>query len=132
MVAAAQATAAHDILTALATALNTINDETVAGYWAEFTEVGLGDTAAAETWRDLMSTLTYHYPSQLRLQGREEGREEGRVEGEAHALLEVLAARGIALPNEARARITDCTDHDQLRTWIRRAATATTVDDLFH
>jgi hypothetical protein len=35
------------------------------------------------------------------------------------------------VPDEARARIIECTDVDLLETWVRRAATATTVDDLF-
>ena len=38
-------------------------------------------------------------------QGRAEGRVEGRVEGEAQALLTVLQARGIAVPDTARERI---------------------------
>ncbi|NEE03242.1 hypothetical protein [Phytoactinopolyspora halotolerans] len=122
---------ADDILVALAEALNTVDDPGIAGYWAEFTEIGLGNTAARDIWRNLMSTLTYHYPSQLRLQGREEGREEGRAEGQAGAVLEILNARGVDVSEDTRARITDCTDHELLRTWIRRAATATSVEDLF-
>lgn len=62
---------------------------------------------------------------------RAEGRAEGEARGEARAILEFLAARGVDVPDHARAHITACTDHDQLRTWIRRAATATTIDDLF-
>jgi hypothetical protein len=47
------------------------------------------------------------------------------------ALLAILNARGIPVPDDARARITGCTDLDQLETWVRRAATATTIQDLF-
>lgn len=65
------------------------------------------------------------------IQGRAEGRVEGRAEGEAAAVLTVLNARGIAVPEDAHARITECKDLDQLDTWIRRAATADTIDDLF-
>ncbi|MFC7479935.1 hypothetical protein ACFQX7_07655 [Luedemannella flava] len=46
-------------------------------------------------------------------------------------MLAVLEARGIDVPATARDRIADCTDLDQLDTWIRRAATATTADELF-
>jgi hypothetical protein len=56
---------------------------------------------------------------------------DGEAKGEAAGLLEVLAARGIDVPEEVRARITECTDLDQLRQWIRRAATANRVDELF-
>ncbi|PXY27751.1 hypothetical protein [Prauserella muralis] len=56
---------------------------------------------------------------------------QGRAEGEATALLAVLAARGIEVPDDIRRRITGCTDLQQLETWIRRAATATSVEQLF-
>lgn len=49
----------------------------------------------------------------------------------AAAVLTVLDARGIDVPADARARITSCPNLDQLDSWIRRAATATSIDDLF-
>jgi hypothetical protein len=54
----------------------------------------------------------------------------GKAEGEADAVLRVLAARGIDVPDDARARILECSDLDQLRTWVSRAATATSLPDL--
>ena len=62
---------------------------------------------------------------------RAAGRAEGRVEGEAAALLTILAARDIDVPDDAHARITGCTDLHQLQAWIRRAITATSVKELF-
>lgn len=56
---------------------------------------------------------------------------QGRAEGEASAVLAVLDARGIEISDAVRARVTACTDIDQLDGWVRRAATATSVDDLF-
>jgi hypothetical protein len=56
---------------------------------------------------------------------------QGRAEGEAAAVLTVLDARGIEVPADARARITSCTDLDQLDSWLRRAATANLIDELF-
>jgi hypothetical protein len=56
---------------------------------------------------------------------------EGRAEGLAEAVLTNLDARGIDVPDEARARITGCTDLDQLKLWVRQAATATSIDDVF-
>lgn len=82
-----------------------------------------------------MSTKTYQFQSEFALshiaRGRAEGEARGRAEGEARAVLVSLAAHGVEVPDEARERITSCTDLDQLDTWIRRAATAGSIDDLF-
>jgi len=51
--------------------------------------------------------------------------------GEAKAVFTVLEARGIAVPDAARERVNGCRDLAQLDTWVRRAATAATIDDLF-
>jgi hypothetical protein len=63
--------------------------------------------------------------------GRAEGRAEGKAEGRAEALLTLLSARGLDVSDDVRTRITGCTDIGQLNTWIRRAVTAETVDELF-
>jgi hypothetical protein len=52
-------------------------------------------------------------------------------QGEADALLEVLDVRRIDVPVEVRERITGCTDIGQLRVWLRRAATAHSIDEVF-
>ena len=54
----------------------------------------------------------------------------GEARGEAQALLRVLSARGIAVPDDVRTRIVNCTDVDQLGAWIERAATADKIEDL--
>jgi hypothetical protein len=56
---------------------------------------------------------------------------QGRAEGEATALLTVLAARGIDVPEDARVRIVACADTDTLTTWIGRAVTAHSIEDVF-
>jgi hypothetical protein len=61
-------------------------------------------------------------------QGRAEGEAKGETKGEANAVLTVLATRGIDVPESARKRITECTDLDQLETWLRRAVTAESID----
>lgn len=66
-----------------------------------------------------------------REEGREEGREVGKAEGEAKALLTVLDARGIAVPEPVLARITACGDPEQLNAWVGRAGTATRIEDVF-
>jgi hypothetical protein len=55
---------------------------------------------------------------------------QGEAQGEAKAVLAVLDARGVDVPDEVRSRIAACTDADQLDTWVRRAATATKIHDL--
>ena len=80
-----------------------------------------------------MATRTYEYQSDFVrryvFQGRVEGRA-GEAIGEATALLAVLAARRIDVPEDAHARITGCRDIETLTAWIRRAATAERIEDV--
>jgi hypothetical protein len=59
------------------------------------------------------------------------GANPGGGEGKVEAVLAVLHARGVEVPDEAREQIAACTDLDQLDMWVRRAATADKVDELF-
>ena len=61
----------------------------------------------------------------------EEGKQEGRTDSATRVLLTILAARGIAIPEQAHARIAECADPDQLESWATRAATSSTIDDVF-
>jgi hypothetical protein len=54
----------------------------------------------------------------------------GEAKGEAKALLKVLDARGIDVPDHVRAQIVACTDTDQLDAWIDRAVTAESIQDV--
>jgi hypothetical protein len=91
-------------------------------------------SAARRYLEDLVAT-TYQYKSEFARkhvnQGRAEGRVEGQVEGRAEAVIEILDARRVKMSDDDRTRITACQDIEQLTTWIRRAATADSVDDLF-
>jgi hypothetical protein len=53
------------------------------------------------------------------------------AQGEARAVLAVLDARGIDVPEKVRDEIGACTDPDLLEACARRAATAAIIDDLF-
>ncbi|WP_034270369.1 hypothetical protein [Haloechinothrix halophila] len=90
--------------------------------------------AARHHLEALLLTRKYEYQSDFARkyfgQGKAEGEKAGRAEGEANALLAVLDAREIAVPEEAKSRITECTDLDQLDAWIRRAVTATRIEDV--
>jgi hypothetical protein len=55
---------------------------------------------------------------------------EGEAEGEANALLDVLEARGIEVSDRERELIVGCQDVSQLKEWVRRAATATSLDEV--
>jgi hypothetical protein len=56
---------------------------------------------------------------------------QGKAEGKAETVLDVLSTRGIDVPEEARLRISECTDLALLESWVRRAVTASSVDGLF-
>ena len=58
------------------------------------------------------------------------GEARGEARGEGRAVLTVLDARGVSVSTAARDRILGCTDLAQLDTWLRRAVTATTADDV--
>ncbi|TDE59974.1 hypothetical protein E1295_01630 [Nonomuraea mesophila] len=64
-------------------------------------------------------------------EGKAKGIAEGKAKGEAKAVLLILEARGISLPDEARARILACTDLDTLESWVRKAATAESAGEFF-
>ena len=60
-----------------------------------------------------------------------EGRVEGRVEGRAEAVLEILAARDIAVTSAERTRVLDERDLGRLQRWIARATICSTAAELF-
>jgi len=59
-----------------------------------------------------------------------EGKIEGSLEGRMAALLGVLAARGLPVSAEARARIDACKDVGTLDRWIARSVTAASVEEV--
>lgn len=63
--------------------------------------------------------------------GKAEGLVEGEAKGEAQAILRVLAAREIEVPEDTRTRIVECADRQRLDAWLDRAVVATSIDDLF-
>uniref|UniRef100_A0AAU3GS57 Rpn family recombination-promoting nuclease/putative transposase n=1 Tax=Streptomyces sp. NBC_01401 TaxID=2903854 RepID=A0AAU3GS57_9ACTN len=111
------------ILEALATALKTVDEET-ATIFGELTELGLGNTPAAQIWRDLMAIDLSFF--------RSESSQRLRAEGKADAVVQVLEERGITITTETRQRIQACTDTETLSRWLTRALTATTAQELFN
>jgi hypothetical protein len=64
--------------------------------------------------------------------GEARGEARGVARGEGRAVITVLEARGVAVPDVVRERVMACTDVDQLDTWLRRAVTANTADEVVH
>jgi hypothetical protein len=122
-----------EIFRALLAALEKVDDDHERLYY-DLVFAGLPE-AARHDLEDIMTATTYEFRSEflrdLAHKNRAEGRVEGEAAGEVRAVLTVLAARDIDVSDHARARITGCTDLDQLETWVRRAVTATSVNDLF-
>ena len=91
--------------------------------------------AARKALEDDMGVSTDQYISDFARryvsQGRDEGRDEGRAKGHAEALLLVFESRGLAVSEQVRARVTECTDVEQLDAWLARAITAKDVDSVF-
>jgi hypothetical protein len=63
--------------------------------------------------------------------GLEKGTEQGIAQGERDAVVEVLRARGLAPTEDQISRINASTDLAQIKAWLRKSATATTVTELF-
>ncbi|WP_308292523.1 hypothetical protein [Streptantibioticus ferralitis] len=125
------------ILEALAHAMGSL-DQDDRTYFIQMLDIGLGDTLARHTWRQLMRN---YFPGQgtiveeYYLEGKAEGKAEGEAAGKAKALTEsilhLLERRGISVSASARLLITSCTDLDTLNRWFDRAITTTNAENLF-
>lgn len=70
------------------------------------------------------------FKASLRLEGEARGETKGRAEGKAEALLAVLSARGVTIPEVLRQQILACRDLTQLDRLLVQAATATSPSDV--
>jgi hypothetical protein len=76
-------------------------------------------------WMDVeRRSGTYHF-------GVKEGREQGREEALREVIFELLADRGLKVNAKAKAQIRKCKDLPTLKRWVRKAAHATSVAELF-
>jgi hypothetical protein len=62
--------------------------------------------------------------------GEARGRAEGEARGRAESLLRILDRHDIKVTDDARQRITDCTELATLDSWIDRALDAQTIEDV--
>jgi hypothetical protein len=86
--------------------------------------------AARAILEDLMANGTYRYQSDFAKRYVAQGVVQGRVEGKALAVLAVLAARDVDVPDAVRAKVLACTDAPTLDAWITRAVTVKTASEL--
>lgn len=88
-------------------------------------------TVLPETYAELEAKGMAEGKAKGMAEGKAEGKAEGMAKGRADALLTVLGARHIPVPDDARERITTCTDIEQLDLWVVRSLTVQTVEELF-
>jgi hypothetical protein len=117
---------------------------------AAFTGLGAFDTKAAEVylyivWKFLRGPMRAALEEMVReaeAKGeltwppfmqrlRDEGEARGEARGKADGILTILSVRGLAVSEEVRERVLACRDLEQLDAWLRKAATATTLPEVF-
>ncbi|MBC7268157.1 MAG: hypothetical protein H5T76_05455 [Streptomyces sp.] len=128
------------ILNLLAHAMRSF-DKATAKYWSELLEIGLENTPAKETWRELEKMVVSYFPGrgtvfeEAYLDGEAKGEAKGVVKGEAkgkaEGVLRVLEVRGISVPDAVRERVVGCTDLPLLDELLARAVTVERADELF-
>ncbi|NBM15268.1 hypothetical protein GUY61_06225 [Streptomyces sp. GC420] len=118
------------ILKAVSTSLRDAPAE-IAAPIVELISLGLGKLPAAAIWRKLVAVDLSFYKSPISEELRAEGRAEGETRRAAQDVLDVLEARGLDVPDEAREQITGCGDPEILRRWLLRAVTASSAEDIF-
>jgi hypothetical protein len=110
---------------ALAEALRTLGPRK-ASLYHEIVLAGL-PSVRWERWERYMSTILGRpYRSKM----LREAFEEGEAASAVRTVLTVLEERGVEVPTTVRAQIEACKDLDQLDVWLRRAVTATKIDDV--
>ncbi len=88
------------------------------------------DDSVAHALVDKRNPVIEALKEQAAVAARREGKDEGLIEGQVRAILSVLAARGLVVSDQARARILSCGDTALLGRWIVKAATAAAVEDV--
>jgi hypothetical protein len=97
----------------------------------------LASDAARQTLEAIMQTSEYQktFVERIHDQGAAEGEAKGKAEGEAkgkaEALLKLLDKRGLAMSDEQRGQVKDCTQIAQLDLWFDRAITASSTAEVF-
>jgi hypothetical protein len=77
-----------------------------------------------------MNLSNYEFKSDFFKRKLAEGEARAEARGEARAVLTLLAARGLTMTEDVRARILSCTDLATLDRWVARAAAAVTAEEV--
>ncbi|WP_320773902.1 hypothetical protein [Streptomyces sp. CRN 30] len=104
-------------------------DEATARYWSEWVEIGLENTPARETWRELEKMVVTYFPGRGTI--FEETHLDGQAKGQAKGVLRILELRGLPVSDDTRERITTCADLARMDDWLDRAGTVERAEDLF-
>ncbi|WP_067901131.1 hypothetical protein [Nocardia vaccinii] len=115
------------ILEALASAMRQLGTDEESNVFAELTDLGLGKTAAAKKWSQLMSANLAYFKSET----SQRLRAEGKAEMAAENILRLVRAHGINVDATAEQKIRSCRDLELLEQWFDRALTATTLTEVF-
>lgn len=92
--------------------------------YSSLIESSLGD-AARKAFEMLPEAQQFFSDSQRKSFDR------GQLQGQAKTIVAVLEARELAISDEQRQRILECSDVSELDRWVRKAVTVKTTDELF-
>ncbi|MFD0556681.1 hypothetical protein FB566_1926 [Stackebrandtia endophytica] len=131
-----------DVLNAMDVVFSRMSDQERAVNYTEYVRSLLSGSRLKHL-EALLSTATFPYHNAFtqryvdsgraegKAQGRAEGKAEGKAEAKAESILTVLNARGIAVSQTERDRITACTDPTRLDTWLTKAVKVDSTTELF-
>jgi len=116
-------------------AMTEVPEELPAGPYRDAVELANEATFSLgelEAYRKVMDEIQQarEYGDAQRAEGFAEGKTSGVVEGKVAAILAVLAARGLVVGVEARARIEACADLPTLDGWLARAVSAASAEEV--
>jgi hypothetical protein len=106
--------------------------DTAAILYYDIVLVGL-PVEARTRWEAFMTaTVGHKYQSELLRSLAAQHEELGEARGEGRAVVTVLEARGVEVSDTVHEEILACSDLTQLDTWLRRALTASSGEDVLH
>lgn len=105
-------------------------DEERAKFYADLIDCSISEAArkALEAW---MNRGGYEYQGPFAKKHIAEGQRLGKLEGRAQAVLDVLQAREIEVPESVRQRVLSSTDAGEIDRWLRRAVVVSTAAEIF-
>jgi hypothetical protein len=78
----------------------------------------------------LMQDKPYPYESKFFAECKAKGKVEGRVQGLRSGLMALIESKGLRPTADHFLQVETCEDPEELRSWVRRAVFAETIDDI--